>query len=95
MAAEPKDGSSSQRLDQAAWSRSQPLRVLLAEDTMANQKIVQSILTSRGHEVEIASNGREVVDMIRYHPFDVVLMDVQMPIMDGYQATSAIRIARS
>ena len=70
----------------------QPLRVLLAEDTVANQKIVKSILTRRGHAVEIASNGREVVDMIRYQPFDVVLMDVQMPVMDGYQATTAIRM---
>jgi CheY-like chemotaxis protein/HPt (histidine-containing phosphotransfer) domain-containing protein len=67
------------------------LRVLLAEDTLANQKIVKNILTKRGHAVEIARNGREVVEMIRSQPFDIILMDVQMPIMDGFQATSAIR----
>ena len=70
---------------------SRHLRVLLAEDTIANQKIVKSILTKRGHTVEIARNGREVVDKIGAKPFDIVLMDVQMPIMDGLQATSHIR----
>jgi PAS domain S-box-containing protein len=75
----------------AEWHPSQSRRVLLAEDTVATQKIVKNILTKRGHAVEIASNGREVVEMLRFQPFDIVLMDVQMPIMDGLQATSAIR----
>ncbi|HEX3724831.1 MAG TPA: response regulator, partial [Pirellulales bacterium] len=67
------------------------LKVLLAEDTPATQKIVKKILTKRGHQVQIACNGREVVKMIQTQPFDVVLMDVQMPGMDGLQATAAIR----
>lgn len=69
----------------------QSLKVLLAEDTLANQKIVQSILGKRGHEVTVANNGRDAVDWVATQPFDVVLMDVQMPVLDGYQATEAIR----
>jgi CheY-like chemotaxis protein len=68
-----------------------PLRILLAEDTPANQKLIVSLLTKRGHVVEIAHNGREAVDLARQKRFDLVLMDVQMPIMDGFQATAAIR----
>src|SRR5205814_1054486 len=68
-----------------------PLRVLLAEDTPANQKLVQAILTKRGHTVEIARNGREAIHMVKQGTFDVVLMDVQMPGVDGFQATAAIR----
>jgi signal transduction histidine kinase/DNA-binding response OmpR family regulator len=68
-----------------------PLRVLLAEDTPANRKFVVKILQKRGHAVEIAHNGREATELVRQQRFDVVLMDVQMPIMDGFQATAAIR----
>jgi CheY-like chemotaxis protein len=67
------------------------LRVLLAEDTRANQKLVLHILGKRGHTVEIAENGQLAVDSLCRQPFDVVLMDVQMPVMDGFQATAAIR----
>lgn len=68
-----------------------PLRILVAEDTPANQKVVQAILERRGHQVEIAHNGRDAVEMLKQDEFDVVLMDIQMPTMDGYQATAAIR----
>ena len=68
-----------------------PLRVLLAEDTVANRKLVTAILMNRGHEVRTASDGREAVELAAAEPFDVVLMDVQMPAMDGFQATAAIR----
>lgn len=71
--------------------RSRALQILLVEDTLANQKLVQSILVKRGHLVEVASNGREAVNLVRHREFDLVLMDVQMPIMDGFQATAAIR----
>lgn len=67
------------------------LRVLVAEDTIANQKVVRAILNHRGHIVEIAQNGREALDRVQREPFDVVLMDVQMPMMDGLQSTTAIR----
>jgi CheY-like chemotaxis protein/HPt (histidine-containing phosphotransfer) domain-containing protein len=68
-----------------------PLRILLAEDTPANQKVVSTILSKRGHQVEIARDGCETVERVEREPFDVILMDVQMPNIDGYQATEAIR----
>ncbi|TWT90065.1 Signal transduction histidine-protein kinase BarA [Pseudobythopirellula maris] len=70
---------------------SEPLRVLLVEDTPANRKVVKRALSKRGHELREAVNGREAVDAFRKEDFDVILMDVQMPIMDGLQATEAIR----
>jgi PAS domain S-box-containing protein len=68
-----------------------PLRVLLAEDTPANQKLVTRVLGRRGHAVNVASNGREAAELAAAADFDVILMDVQMPVMDGFQATSVIR----
>ena len=67
------------------------LNVLLAEDTPANRKVVEKVLSKRGHNVTSASNGREAVDLFHQCDFDVILMDVQMPSMDGFQATEAIR----
>ncbi|QDU94439.1 response regulator [Lignipirellula cremea] len=68
-----------------------PMRVLVVEDTPANQKVVRAILARRGHAIEIAQNGREAIDQVKSNDYDVVLMDVQMPTMDGFQATEAIR----
>ena len=68
-----------------------PLRVLLAEDTPANQKLVRHVLGNRGHSVEIVGHGRQALERIGEQDFDVVLMDVQMPEMDGFQATAEIR----
>jgi CheY-like chemotaxis protein/anti-sigma regulatory factor (Ser/Thr protein kinase) len=67
------------------------LRVLLAEDTPTNQKLAEYLLSRRGHVVEIAQDGRQALELMEKHDYDVVLMDVQMPIMDGFQATAAIR----
>jgi two-component system sensor histidine kinase/response regulator len=67
------------------------LRVLLAEDNAVNQRLAASLLERRGHKVTIAANGREEVDRVTHEPFDVVLMDVQMPEMGGFEATEAIR----
>lgn len=67
------------------------LRVLLADDTRANQKLIAAILEKRGHIVHSVFNGLEALDMLDRQEFDAVLMDVQMPIMDGFQATAAIR----
>lgn len=69
-----------------------PLSVLLVEDTPANRKVVTAVLNKRGHEVTIANDGREAVDLFKQRRrFDIVLMDVQMPNMDGFQATGIIR----
>jgi CheY-like chemotaxis protein/HPt (histidine-containing phosphotransfer) domain-containing protein len=67
------------------------LHVLLAEDNAVNQRLAASLLERRGHKVTIAANGRRALAAIRQEPFDVVLMDVQMPEMGGFDATSAIR----
>jgi len=70
---------------------SRVLRVLLAEDTPANQKLVTYVLSKRGHGVEVAHDGKQALEAVGQQDFDVVLMDVQMPVMDGFQATQAIR----
>jgi CheY-like chemotaxis protein len=67
------------------------LRVLLAEDNLVNQKLAVKLLEKRGHVVTIANNGREAVEHFDAAVFDLVLMDMQMPEMDGVQATAAIR----
>jgi len=67
------------------------LCVLLAEDTPTNQMLVVHTLKKRGHEIEVAGDGRTAVHMAQGKTFDVILMDLQMPGMDGFEATAAIR----
>ncbi|UYG07117.1 response regulator [Halomonas sp. M4R1S46] len=66
-------------------------RVLLVEDGITNQRVATDLLHQRGHRVELAENGREALDAVRRHAFDVVLMDIHMPVMDGLAASRAIR----
>jgi two-component system, sensor histidine kinase and response regulator len=68
-----------------------PRRVLLVEDNEINRRVAMGLLRSRGHQVVVAENGQEAVNTLAEQEFDVVLMDMQMPVMDGYQATAAIR----
>jgi PAS domain S-box-containing protein len=67
------------------------LRILLAEDNVINQMLIRKMLEKRGHRVEVAGNGRLAVEAVRSETFDVVLMDMQMPEMDGEEATGLIR----
>lgn len=68
-----------------------PLRILLAEDNLVNQRLAIGLLQKHGHHVSIANNGKEAVDKYKRGNFDIILMDIQMPEMDGFQATQAIR----
>ncbi len=68
-----------------------PRRILLAEDNVVNQRVASGLLVRRGHEVVIANDGREALAHLEDKMFDVVLMDVQMPVMDGFEATAIIR----
>ena len=68
-----------------------PRRILLAEDGIVNQKVAVDLLTKRGHHVTLANNGKEALSALDKQDFDLVLMDIQMPVMDGYAATAAIR----
>ncbi len=67
------------------------LRVLLVEDNAVNQKVASRLLERQGHSVRVADNGRAALDALEGAEFDLVLMDVQMPEMDGLAATAAIR----
>ena len=80
-------------LREASVGRS--LNLLLAEDNAVNRKLITRMLEKRGHRVVVAHDGREAVAAATAHRFDVVMMDVQMPDMDGFQATDAIRKAEA
>ena len=71
-------------------ARNHPLRILLAEDNVVNQKVAIHILQHMGYRADVAANGLEVLTMIAQHSYDLILMDMQMPEMDGLEATKQI-----
>jgi two-component system sensor histidine kinase/response regulator len=84
----PQSGAAAIR---AVETPASSLRVLLAEDNHVNQRLGVRLIENRGHQVTLASNGREAVEAMKEASYDLVLMDVQMPEMDGIEATIAIR----
>ena len=78
-------------LPQVAREPAEPLRVLLAEDNAVNRKVATRLLEKRGHQVVVTTNGKEALAALQKGTYDLVLMDVQMPEMDGFEATQTIR----
>ncbi len=77
--------------DEEGLQKIRGARVLLAEDNEINQQVAEEILQQAGLVVRIANNGKEAVEMVKAGKFDVVLMDIQMPVMGGFEATQEIR----
>ena len=67
------------------------LNVLLAEDDLISRRLIKILITKMGHHVEVVENGRKAIEKVEKKPFDMILMDVQMPVMDGLEATKIIR----
>jgi two-component system sensor histidine kinase/response regulator len=78
--------------DRPVEAQARGLQILLAEDNVVNRKLATALLEKRGHVVIAAENGRVALDLLEHRHVDLVLMDVQMPVMDGLEAIRAIRV---
>ena len=73
------------------WVRARPFRVLVADDNQVNQRVISMMLERSGHSVKSVANGEEALDELQSNPFDIVLMDLNMPVMGGIEATKLYR----
>jgi len=91
------DSSTVQRIAEQDEGEEQPavpsLHILVVEDNAFNQRLAMSLLQKQGHQVVVASDGRTALDLWAQSSFDLIMMDVQMPEMDGFEVTAAIRAA--
>src|SRR5262249_38986823 len=93
---EPDDLSgNAARADGEARRSSGKRHILVAEDNIVNQRVVLRMLQKQGHAVTVVNNGKEALDALSREHFDLILMDVQMPEMDGFETTFAIRADES
>ncbi len=67
-----------------------PMRILLAEDNITNQDLVITLLSKMGYKIDAVENGRKVLEMMERKKYDIILMDIQMPVMNGMEATKVI-----
>ncbi|HXA81115.1 MAG TPA: response regulator, partial [Opitutaceae bacterium] len=91
LAARPVGGTAAGAGSRPPAKRVAALRALVVEDNFVNQKVAQRQLEKLGHKVEVANNGARALEMLALQKYDVVIMDCQMPVLDGYEATRQIR----
>jgi PAS domain S-box-containing protein len=91
LVARPAAGAAAGAVSRPPAKRVAALRALVVEDNFVNQKVAQRQLEKLGHKVEVANNGARALEMLALQKYDVVIMDCQMPVLDGYEATRQIR----